>query len=132
MSDRTELNAHAYKYASYMNQIRRLVNFYWQQQLDNLNEPLQKQDYTTVVVVQLDSKGNLTSIKVTQSSGIKGVDDCVTDAFVLVGPILSHQNYWWRTTLSTFRILVLLSRFLDQKMNYGGIDPKAAFDSQES
>ena len=86
MSDRTELNAHAYKYASYMNQIRRLVNFYWQQQLDNLNEPLQKQDYTTVVAVQLDSKGNLTSIKVTQGSGIKGVDDCVTDAFVLVGP----------------------------------------------
>ena len=94
MSDRTELNAHAYKYASYMNQIRRLVNFYWQQQLDNLNEPLQKQDYTTVVAVQLDSKGNLISIKVTQSSGIKGVDDCVTDAFVLAGPYPEPLNYW--------------------------------------
>ena len=44
-SNRTELNAHAYKYASYMNQIRRLVNFFWQQELDNLQEPLVQDQY---------------------------------------------------------------------------------------
>ena len=32
------------------------------------------------------TQGNLKSIRVTQSSEIKGVDDCVTDAFVLAGP----------------------------------------------
>ena len=125
LSDRTELNAHAYKYASYMNQIRRLVNFYWQQKLDNLNEPLQKQDYTTVVAVQLDSKGNLTSIKVTQSSGIKGVDDCVTDAFVLAGPYPEPPELLVKDNVVDLPDFGFTLKVSGPKMNYGGIDPRA-------
>ena len=124
-SNRTELNAHAYKYASYMNQIRRLVNFYWQQQLDNLHEPLSQQDYKTVVAVQLDGMGNLSNLIVTQTSGSEGVDSCVTKAFELAGPypkppeLLVNNNV---VDLPDFGFTLQVS---GPKMNYGGVDPRA-------
>ena len=124
-SNRTELNAHAYKYASYMNQIRRLVNFYWQQQLDNLHEPLSQQDYKTVVAVQLDGMGNLSKVTVTQTSGSAGVDSCVTNAFKLAGPypkppeLLVNNN---TVDLPDFGFTLQVS---GPKMNYGGVDPRA-------
>ena len=36
MGDRLALNTVEILYASYLNRIRRLVNFYWNQNLDNL------------------------------------------------------------------------------------------------
>lgn len=85
-SNRTQLNAHAYKYASYMNQIRRLVNFFWQQNLDNLSGPLHKNRYETVVSVEISDKGELISIEVLTESGNTKVDQCVTKAFKAAGP----------------------------------------------
>lgn len=124
-SDRTELNAQAYKYASYMNQIRRLVNFYWQQKLDGLTEPLQKQEYTTVVAVQLDSKGTLTSIVITQSSGLKGVDECVTDAFVLAGPFPEPPALLVQNNIVNLPDFGFTLNVSGPKLNYGGVDPRA-------
>ncbi len=124
-ANRTELNAHAYKYASYMNQIRRLVNFYWQQKLDNLNEPLLQQEYTTVVVVSLDAKGNLHSIEVSHSSGSVGVDACVTDAFVLAGPYPEPPELLVQDGLVQLPDFGFTLNVSGPKMNYGGVDPRA-------
>ena len=85
-SNRTQLNAHAYKYASYMNQIRRLVNFFWQQNLDNLSGPLHKNRYETVVSVEISENGELLSIEILAESGNTNVDQCVTKAFKAAGP----------------------------------------------
>ena len=124
-SNRTELNAHAYKYASYMNQIRRMVNFFWQQQLDNLNEPLRQESYTTVVSVEIDENGNLNTIVVRHQSGSEPVDLCVTKAFKTAGPfppppILLVEN--GIVTLPDFGFTLNVS---GGQMNYGGIDPRA-------
>ncbi|MGC6507038.1 MAG: TonB C-terminal domain-containing protein [Myxococcota bacterium] len=81
-----KLNTHEYQYASYMNQIRRLVNFYWNQQLQNVREPLTKPSYRTVVDVVIDSQGKLYAIDVFQGSGVQALDNCVVTAFHIAGP----------------------------------------------
>ena len=86
--DRVALNTIEIKYADYVLRIRRLVNFYWKQNLDNLprSVPLVKPKYTTVVDVVLDGNGALESIVVTDGSGVGPIDDCVVEAFRIAGP----------------------------------------------
>ena len=124
-SNRTELNAHAYKYASYMNQIRRLVNFYWQQQLDNLHEPLYQQEYTTVVQVKLTPKGTLKTIEVTTSSGSSGVDSCVVKAFEMAGPYPEPPELLVQNGVVDLPDFGFTLQVSGPKMNYGGVDPRA-------
>ena len=124
-SDRTQLNAHAYKYASYMNQIRRLVNFYWQQNLDNLQTPLYKNTYNTVVQVQITQHGELHFITVSKESGDPKIDECVTKAFSLAAPfpeppelliengIVDLPDFGFELTVSS------------GQARYDGIDPRA-------
>ena len=124
-ANRTELNAHAYKYASYMNQIRRLVNFFWQQEIDNLQEPLVQDQYHTVVAVEITDKGILKSIEITTSSNSAGVDRCVTRAFQNAGPfpeppVLLVENGSVRLPDFGFTLNVT-----GGQMKYGGIDPRA-------
>lgn len=124
-SNRTELNAHAYKYASYMNQIRRLVNFFWQQEIDNLQEPLVQEQYHTVVSVEITATGDLKSIIVTTSSNSSAVDRCVTKAFQNAAPfpeppVLLVEN--GSVQLPDFGFTLNVS---GGQMQYGGIDPRA-------
>jgi len=88
LGDRVALNSIEIKYADYVLRIRRLVNFYWKQNLDNLprSVPLVKPRYETVVNVVLDGNGALESILVTRDSGSEPVDDCVLQAFRIAGP----------------------------------------------
>ncbi|MDG1482121.1 MAG: TonB C-terminal domain-containing protein [Myxococcota bacterium] len=88
VSDRTRLNAKEYLFHGYMMRIRRLVNFYWNQNIQNMprSEPLTKPSYTTVLDVVLDSNGALESIEVIQDSGSDVVDNCIIDAFRIAGP----------------------------------------------
>lgn len=88
VGDRVALNSVEIKYADYVLRIRRLVNFYWAQNLDNLprSVPLVKPKYQTVVDVVLDGNGALESIVVKKGSGLEPVDDCVVEAFRIAGP----------------------------------------------
>lgn len=85
---RTQLNTKEYLFASYLNRIRRLVNFYWQQNLDNLpaSVRLSKPQYTTTVRAVLDADGSLEIVRVTSASGSGEMDDCVVRAFRVAGP----------------------------------------------
>ena len=82
------LNTREFIGAGYINRIRRLVNFYWQQNLDNLPNSvrLTRPRYQTVVEVVLDSNGALESIEVGHESGIAPLDHAVVEAFRLAGP----------------------------------------------
>jgi len=88
IGDRVQLNTREFLYAGYINRIRRLVSFYWKQNVDNIprSEPLIKPQYTTVVNVTLDSSGSLESIEITRESGSDVVDNCIVDAFRIAGP----------------------------------------------
>jgi TonB family protein len=88
ISDRTRLNAKEYLFHGYMMRIRRLVNFYWNQNIQNMprSEPLTKPSYTTVLNVVLDSNGALESIEILSESGSDVVDNCIIDAFRIAGP----------------------------------------------
>ncbi|MCB9778080.1 MAG: TonB family protein [Alphaproteobacteria bacterium] len=88
VGDRVALNAIEIKYADYVLRIRRLVNFYWEQNLDNLprSTVLSKPRYETVVDVVLDGNGALESIVVIGESGSEPIDQAVIDAFRIAGP----------------------------------------------
>ncbi|MFT4977734.1 MAG: hypothetical protein ACI8S6_003641 [Myxococcota bacterium] len=88
ISDAVRLNTREFLYAGYINRIRRLVSFYWKQNVDNIprSEPLIKPQYTTVVNVILDSSGSLESIELSTESGSAVVDNCIVDAFRIAGP----------------------------------------------
>jgi len=82
------LNTKEFLYANYINQIRRLVVFYWRQQLDNLPRSLRisKPRYKTVVYIALDEEGLLDEIQLLESSGIGPLDNAVVEAFKIAGP----------------------------------------------
>jgi hypothetical protein len=88
LGDRVSLNTREYLYAEYLQRIRRLVNFYWEQNIDNLpsSTPMVKSAYTTGVEVVLDGNGALEIIEVVDESGSEPLDDCVVRAFKLAGP----------------------------------------------
>ncbi|MCB9669355.1 MAG: TonB family protein [Alphaproteobacteria bacterium] len=87
-SDELNLNTKKYLYAGYINRIRRVVNFYWNQELDNLPSSVRfsKNRYTTVVNVVLDADGALEIIEVTTPSGSEPLDEAVVSAFKLGSP----------------------------------------------
>jgi outer membrane biosynthesis protein TonB len=125
-SDRIRLNAHSYKYASYMNQIRRLVNFYWNQNLDNLhNTTLYKSKYTTVVHVQITSNGELHSIEVSHESGDSLVDECVTKAFELAAPFPEPPKLLIQNGLVELPDFSFELQVGTGESKYKGIDPRA-------
>jgi TonB family protein len=88
IGDAVRLNTREFLYAGYINRIRRLVSFYWKQNVDNIprSEPLVKPQYTTVVNVVLDSNGSLESITIATESGSDVIDNCIVDAFRIAGP----------------------------------------------
>lgn len=82
------LNTRALIGATYLNRIRRLVNFYWKQNLDNLPSSIRyaRPSYTTVVVAVLDGNGALEALDVTIESGSNPLDNAVVQAFRIAGP----------------------------------------------
>ena len=82
------LNAKEFLFRDYYNRVRRLVNFYWDQNLGNLSHsvPLIKPRYETGVNVVLDGNGAVESIEITHPSGLGPVDNCVVEAFRIAGP----------------------------------------------
>ena len=125
-SDRTQLNAQAFKYASYMNQIRRLVNFYWHQNLDNLqNAQLYKKTYNTVVEVQITETGELHFISIAQESGNQQVDECVTKAFMLAGPFPEPPELLVENGIVNLPDFGFELNIGSGEARYKGVDPRA-------
>jgi len=83
-----QLNTKELLGASYINRIRRLVNFYWKQNLDNLPSSvlLVKPEYTTVLHVVLDGNGAVEKLEILVESGSSPLDRAVTHAFEVAGP----------------------------------------------
>jgi outer membrane biosynthesis protein TonB len=74
--------------ASYINRIRRLVNYYWKQNLDNLPSSVLfiKPRYTTVIDVVLDGNGAVEKLAIILESGSSPLDNAVVLAFEIAGP----------------------------------------------
>jgi len=64
------------------------VNYWWQQNLDNLPSSvrLAQSSYTTEVAVILNGNGALKLIEISESSGSSELDDAVVRAFRLASP----------------------------------------------
>jgi len=88
IGDRTQLSTRELIGAGYINRIRRLVNFYWKQNIDNLPRSviLSRPQYTTAVDVVLDAHGALEEIDIQVEAGVPELDRAVTDAFRVAGP----------------------------------------------
>lgn len=128
VSDRLSLNTKEFKYADYIKRIRRQVNFYWFQNLDNLPSSVvyAKTQYLTVANVILDADGGLEMIEVTEGSGVGVLDEAVVSAFKLASPfpnppegLISKDG---RVYLPDFGFDVQLGV---AKSRYDGIDPRA-------
>lgn len=126
--DRVALNTKEYLYASYINRIRRLVNFYWEQNVDNLPHSVRlvRSAYTTTTSVVLDGDGALEIIEIVKASGSDELDDCVERAFKMAGPFpnppagLVEKD--GRVYLPSMAFTV---RQGQARMRYEGIDPRA-------
>lgn len=128
LDDRVSLNTREYLYAGYLERIRRLVNYYWEQNIDNLpsSTPMAKSAYTTGVQVVLDSHGALEIIEVVAPSGSEPLDDCVVRAFKVAGPFpnppagLVEKD--GRVYLPDMSFTV---RQGQARVRYQGVDPRA-------
>jgi len=127
-SDRVALNTKEYLYAGYLKRIRRLVNYYWQQNLDNLSSSasLSRPRYSTAVEVVLNAEGALELIEVTKEAGVPELDDAVVRAFRAAGPFdnppegLIEKD--GRVYLPVMEFTVELTT---ARAQYQGIDPRA-------
>ena len=122
------LNAKEFLFAPYINRIRRLVNFYWQQNLDNLPTGIRlaKSRYETVVNVTLTLDGVLEQIAVDTESGSPPIDNCVMEAFKMAGPFPNPPEQLispdGRVYLPDFGFVVQIGHAQAQ---YHGVDPRA-------
>jgi TonB family protein len=128
IGDRLALNTKEYLYAGYLKRIRRLVNFYWTQNLDNLpsSARLTRTGYDTTVEVILNADGALEYIEVVQESGSGELDNAVVSAFQIAGPFPNPPEGLiekdGRVYLPTMSFEVQLGVATP---NYQGIDPRA-------
>ncbi|MEO0606060.1 MAG: energy transducer TonB [Myxococcota bacterium] len=128
VGDVVALNARRYPYEAYMRRIRRQVNFWWEQRLNNLPSGLRlsKLTYITGVEVILDDHGSLKSITVIEESGAIPIDQAVVTAFELAQPFenppsgLIDDN--GEVHLPIFRFEPV---FGVGEARYEGIDPRA-------
>lgn len=128
VGDSVSLNTIELIGAQYLNRIRRQVNFYWTQNIDNLppSVRLSAPVYETDVRVTLDGNGALDNIVVTRDSGSGPVDECVVQAFKIAGPfpnppaeLIAKDG---RVYLPDFDFTVQVGH---AQMQYQGVDPRA-------
>lgn len=124
----TQLNTKEVLYASYLLRIRRLVNFYWEQNLRNLprSTRIAKPRYTTGVMVVLNGDGALEDVGISESAGVAELDDAVVRAYRLAGPFpnppekLVDPDGYVRLPLMTWTVT-----FRAARNQYQGVDPNA-------
>lgn len=126
--DEVAVNAKEFIYAGYLNRIRRLVNFYWKQNIDNLPSSvrLAKPRYRTEVNAVLNRDGMLELIEVTHESGSEELDDCVVRAFRVAGPFPNPPEGLVEKDGRVYLPDMDFTLNLGQAANpYQGIDPRA-------
>lgn len=122
------LNTREFTGAAYINRIKRQVNFYWTQKLDNLSGSLRlsRPSYTTVVAIVLNGDGALETISVTGESGIGPVDNSVVEAFQMAGPFPNPPEALIRRDGRVYLSDISFTLQVGQAtMQYQGIDPRA-------
>lgn len=122
------LNTKEFLYADYINQIRRMVSFYWQQNLDNVGGKLAlvKPAYMTVVSVTLRADGTIDEVEVITECGAPPLDAAVVSAFRLAGPFPPPpQGLVARDGLAYLDRMGFEVRVGAATMQYQGIDPRA-------
>jgi TonB family protein len=124
----TLLSTKEFAYAAYINIIRRLVNFYWHQALDNVPGTIRlaKPRYTTVVDVELAADGSLYAIEVIEDCGSPPLDNAVVEAFKIAGPFPAPPDGLVDpdgvARLPKFGFTVNIGQ---ARASYQGIDPRA-------
>lgn len=124
----TSLNTREFQYASYLLRIRRLVDFYWNQNLQNLPNSVRlvRPEYTTTVRAVLDSSGGLESVAIKEASSSPELDDAVLRAFRVAGP---YPNPPAGLISADGRVYLPDMGFTVQlgvaQMHYEGVDPRA-------
>ena len=125
-AERLQLNANAYPYAGYMNQIRRMVNFYWTQNIHNADGPFHKLKYQTGVTVIITKDGIIKQCKIVQDSGSNELDDAVVQAFYSTEPLPRPPESLLKgkdeLRLPDFVFQVNLSA---PQQQYSGVDPRS-------
>lgn len=128
VGERVDLNSARYPYAGYIERIKRQVNFWHKQNLNNLPASVRiaKPRYTTSVDVVLDSDGALEIIDVVAESGSAPIDDCLVRAFKMAGPFpnppvgLIKKDGRVYLPKVTFDVVTTTAR-----ARYEGVDPRA-------
>lgn len=120
------LNTREFVGAAYLNRIRRQVNLYWDQCLQNTSARLSKSQYVTEVDVVLTGEGALERIEVSKESGAPALDDCVVQAFRIAGPFPNPPAQLiqrdGRVYLPEFDFTVQVGV---AQMQYQGVDPRS-------
>lgn len=128
VGDATALNTRKFYGEAYMNRIRRQVNLYWNQNIQNLPSSvrLSKSRYLTVLDVVLNADGALESVTVVDSSTLDPVDLCVVNAFRVAQPfpnppeqLISRDG---RVYLPEFGFQLEVGH---AQLPYQGVDPRA-------
>jgi len=131
VANRLALNTQKIQFAGYLNRIRRLVNFYWNQNLQNLpiaaQARLDRPSYETLVNVILDDAGALESIEISRSSGSRPLDSAVVRAFRIAGPFPNPPVQLvapdGRVYLPDFDFNVQMGQ---ARSHYQGVDPRSS------
>ena len=127
-ADQVNLNTKEFLYASYLNGIRRQVNFYWNQNLDNLPRSviLVRPRYTTRVEAVLDAYGGLEHIEVVGDSGSGELDEAVASAFRLASPYPNPPEGLIEPDGRVYLPPMGFTVVLGQAQNrFEGVDPRA-------
>lgn len=128
IGESVNLNTKEFLYAGYLQRIRRIVNFYWEQNINNRPRSvyLAKPEYSTVVSVVLNSDGALEHIEVVTSAGVDYLDEAVVQAFRMGGPfpnppagLIAKDG---RVYLGNMGFTV---NFASAQAEFRGVDPRA-------
>lgn len=122
------LNTREFVGANYINRIKRQVNLYWKQNVENLSPSvrLSKSRYATIVDVVLTQDGQLESIVISDESGSVPLDQCVVEAFKVAGPFPNPPEQLIKADGRVYLPDLDFEVHLGQaQMPYQGIDPRA-------
>jgi TonB family protein len=128
LGERLALNTHEYLYAGYLARIRRMVNFYWEQNLRNLPRTARVQDtsYLTEVRVVIDANGSIVDLAVTRTATLRELDDAVTRAYHLAAPFPPPPEGLIEADGKVhLPAMKWTARFSTSQVQFRGVDPRA-------
>lgn len=128
VGDQVSLNTKEYLYAGYLMRVRRMVNFYWEQCVQNLPSSTRfgRNEYSTAVEAVLDGVGALETIGVTHESGSAELDACVVQSFRVAGPYPNPPEGLIEADGRVYLPPMVFDVSLGvARMQYQGVDPRA-------